>query len=169
MQWVIRALDGVFSDASSANRRRVELSSGDWPMVRNALRTGVEQLTAQRRVLVDALIDQNRQIGYARRLRSKMRDWSAPSKPHVPRASAHMDRRPRAKRNPRIHDPRRQIDTHYDGIIAAVETRHLQRANDGINSKIRLINTRGHGNHPATNLPIIDLPQRRRNRPETTT
>lgn len=63
-----------------------------------------------------------------------MRDWSAPSKPHVPRASAHMDRRPRAKRNPRIHDPRRQIDTHYAGIIAAVETRHLQRANDGINS-----------------------------------
>nr|WP_143048848.1 transposase [Rhodococcus jostii] len=63
MQWVNRALDRVFADASSANRRRIELSSGSWRKVRIALRTGAERLTDQRRALVDTLTDQDQHVG----------------------------------------------------------------------------------------------------------
>ncbi|GAF47491.1 hypothetical protein RW1_041_00360 [Rhodococcus wratislaviensis NBRC 100605] len=110
------------------------------------MRTGAERLTAQRRALVEALIDQDQQIGHAWRLKEDMRDLFRTVKPS------------RAKRYPRagIDDAAQseipafttlaqQIDRHYDGIIAAVELSISNGLIEGINSKIRLINARGSG------------------------
>ncbi|QZS54691.1 ISL3 family transposase [Rhodococcus opacus] len=153
MQWVNRALDRVFADASSANRRRIELSSGSWRKVRIALRTGAERLTDQRRALLDTLTDQDQQVGHAWRLKEQMRDLFRVVKPS--RAKRHL----RTWIDDAAHSGipaftmlAQQIDKHYDGIIAAVELGISNGLIEGINSKIRLINARGYGHHSARTL-----------------
>lgn len=168
MQWVNRALDRVFADASSANRRRIELSSGSWRKVRIALRTGAERLTDQRRALLDTLTSGS--AGRARMATERANAGLVPRRQTLTRqtASTHMDRRRRTQRNPRIHNARPTDRQALRRNHRRSRTRHLQRTHRRYQLK-NPTDQRSRLRAPLRRIADLDdLPEPRRNRPQTT-
>lgn len=153
MQWVNRALDRVFADASSANRRAIDLSSSDWRKARTALRTGAERLTDKRRSLVTTITDHDARVGLAWRLKERIRDLFRTVE--ISRAESYLREwidEAVGSGIPAFTALAQQIQKHSTGIIAAVELGISNGLIEGINAKIRLISARGYGHHSAETL-----------------
>ena len=115
---------------------------------------GENNLTDQKRALVNQIARTNRRIGRAWTLKEQLRDIYRLD--HPPGAASQLLRRwiTAAKRS-RINAfvaLAKRFEVYFEEIIAAIELGISNALIEGINAKIRLINARGYGHHSAETL-----------------
>jgi transposase len=153
MQWVIRALDRVYSEAITGPGR-ASMSTPDWKAGRWALRTGENKLDDAKRDLVNRIARTNRHIGRAWTLKEQARDlYRYDHEPGLARAllKAWITAAKRS-RIPAFVALGKRFAVYFDAILAAIELGLSNALIEGINAKIRLINARGYGHHSAQTL-----------------
>jgi transposase len=153
MQWVNRALDGVFAEAASGPTK-VHMTSAQWRTTRWALRTGENKLTDDKRDLVNQIARTNRRIGRAWTLKEQARDlYRFEHQPGVARAliKAWITAAKRS-RIPAFVALGKRFSVYFNEILAAIELGISNALAESINAKIRLINARGYGHHSAHTL-----------------
>lgn len=153
LQWVNRALDRVFSEAA-AGPDKVELSSAQWRTTRWALRTGENNLTEDKRRLVNQIANRNRRVGRAWALKEQARDlYRYDHEPGVAREllKAWITAATRS-RIPAFVSLGKRFTVYFEPILAAIELGISNALAESINAKIRLINARGYGHHSAQTL-----------------
>jgi transposase len=153
MQWVNRALDRVYSE-SITGPGRASMSTPDWKAGRWALRTGENNLTDDKRALVNRIARTNRRIGRAWTLKEQLRDIYRND--HPPEVAHQLLRRwiTAAKRSriPAFVALGKRFEVYFDAILAAIQLGISNALIEGITAKIRLINARGYGHHSAQTL-----------------
>jgi transposase len=153
MQWVNRALDAVYAEASSGPTK-IAMTSAQWRNTRWALRTGENKLTDDKRDLVNRIARTNHRIGRAWTLKEQLRDIYRND--HPPGDARQLLRRwiTAAKRSriPAYVALGKRFDVYFEAILAAIQLGISNALIEGINAKIRLINARGYGHHSAQAL-----------------
>ncbi len=126
---------------------RVDAPAKAWRRLKTALRSGAENLTDERRALINALRRHNYQLFRAWTLKEQLRDlYRIPPE----QARHHLKRWiTRAFRStiPAMHQLATRLKKYFEQTIAAVELGLSNSRAEGINSKIRVIQRRGYG-HP---------------------
>ena len=153
MQWVNRALDRVYAEAATGPGRAL-MSTPDWKAARWALRTGENNLTDDKRALVNQIARTNRRIGRAWTLKEHLRDVYRLD--HPPGGARQYLRRwittaKRGRINAFVHLAKR-LEVYFEEIITAIDLGISNALIEGINAKIRLINARGYRHHSAQTL-----------------
>jgi transposase len=143
---VNQALDAVYQSMRRKHGRAV--TNREWRRTRYALRAGVEKLDDEHRRLLREIQQTRYELWCAWELKEELRDLYRTVDPRDARdhlvewllAALASGLRP-------FVNLARQLDRHFEGIVAAVEHGLSNSRLEGINSKIRLINRRGFG-HP---------------------
>ena len=153
MRWVNRALDAVYSEATTGPGR-ASMTPAQWRTGRWALRTGENKLTDDKRALVNQIARANRHIGRAWTLKEQLRDIYRIQ--HPPGAPANICAAGSPPPNAAASTPSshlaKRLQVYFDAVIAAIELGISNALIEGINAKIRLINARGYGHHSAQTL-----------------
>lgn len=154
MTWVNRALDAVYASHRNpfTNHRR-------WQRARTSLRTGEENLTPQRRQLLNEVTAIHEQIGRAWMLKEDFRYLYAGIDPlHADSYLRNwITQATNSGLKPFINLAGR-ITEHLNGILAAIEHHLANALAENLNARIRLINKRGYGHHsPHTLTTMIHL------------
>ena len=152
MQWANRALDRVYAEAATGRSRLATITSAQWRAARWALRTGENNLTDDKRALINQIARTNRRIGRAWTLKEHLRDLFH----HPPDgARQHLRRWITAAKRSRLNAfvaLAKRLEVYFDAVITAIELGISNALIEGINAKIRLINARGYGHHSAETL-----------------
>jgi transposase len=146
IRWVNQALDEVYRAA--AREHGTGTGDRDWRTARYALRAGAERLTPKHRALLRKLQRSRHDLWRAWELKEEFRALFQTVEPND--ADSYLTWWIAQARNSGIGPMvtlARRIQNHFDGIVATVHWGISNSRLEGINSKIRLINRRGHG-HP---------------------
>jgi len=146
-----QALDSVYSDARRERGRGV--SNRDWRRTRYALRAGAEKLDDEHRKLLREVRRTRYELWCAWELKEELRDLFHNVEPCDARdhlvewilGALASGLRP-------FVNLARQLERHFEGLVATVEHGLSNSRLEGINSKIRLINRRGFGHPNAQSL-----------------
>lgn len=141
-----QALDAVYN--SVQRKREKGVTTREWRRIRYALRVGAEKLDEQHERLLHEVRQTSYELWSAWELKEELRDLY---RKVAPDAAWHhlrewIDVALASGLRPFVNLAR-QLDRHFEGIVAAVEHGLSNSRLEGINSKIRLINRRGFG-HP---------------------
>jgi transposase len=149
-----RALDAVYKNSGRDHPTGV----GDraWRHTRFALRAGAEHLDDTQRDLLNQLRRHRRRLYRAWELKEELRDLYRRVDPSF--ARPYLKRWITAalrSRIPAMVALAGQVRRNFEGIVAAVELGLSNARLEGINSKIRLIQRRGHGYHSIAALAAV--------------
>jgi len=158
IQWANRALDAVYS-AETAGRARLELAPRQRRQLRWNLRTGAERLSPDRTRAINQLRRSARRLYRAWQLKEQLRDLYRTVPPeHAYHYLTTWCTAARRSRIPAFTNLAATIQARRTEITAALQQGLSNGLNEGINSKIRLINARGYGHHsPQTLTAMIYL------------
>jgi transposase len=136
-----RALDAAYMRAEHAL-----VSGRQWRKVRVALRTGAERLDDDQTGIVNQLRRTSRRLWRAWDLKEELRWLYRGVPPHQARPYLRSWIRSAVRsRIPSFVNLARSIRNNFEGIVAAVELGLSNGLLEGINSKVRVIQRRGHG------------------------
>jgi transposase len=149
-----QALDSVYSDARRERGRGV--SNREWRRTRYALRAGAEKLDDEHRKLLREVRRTRYELWCAWELKEELRDLFHNVEPCDARdhlvewilGALASGLRP-------FVNLARQLERHFEGLVATVEHGLSNSRLEGINSKIRLINRRGFGHPNAQSLAAM--------------
>ncbi|HUP84793.1 MAG TPA: ISL3 family transposase [Acidimicrobiales bacterium] len=149
-----RALDAVYMSVGRSHPTGV--GDRSWRNTRFALRAGAEHLDDTQRELLRLLRRDRRRLWRAWELKEELRDLYRRVDPTYARAYLKQwITRALRSRIPAFVNLAGQIRAHFEGIVAAVELGLSNARLEGINSKIRLIQRRGHGYHSVQALAAV--------------
>ena len=129
------------------------ITSHQWRTVRTALRTGEERLLEDQVAIVNELRRSSRRLWRAWELKEELRWLYRGVNPRHARTYLRSWLRSAAlSRIKSFINLARTIRREFEGIIAAIELGLSNSLLEGINSKIRVIQRRAHGQHTAESL-----------------
>ena len=154
IQIVNRALDAVYK--STGRFHPTGVGDKAWRNTRYALRAGAENLDDNQRELLNTLRRDRYRLWRAWDLKEQLRDLYRQVDPTEARhyLKAWITRALRS-RIPAFINLAGQIRANFEGIVATVELGLSNARLEGINSKIRLIQRRGHGYHSVDALAAV--------------
>lgn len=149
-----QALDSVYQRMRRLHGRAI--TNREWRRTRYALRAGAEKLSDEHRRLLFEVRQTRYELWCAWELKEELRDLYRIVDPRDARdhlvewlaAALASELRP-------FVNLARQLERHFEGIVAAVERGLSNSRLEGINSKIRLINRRGFGHPNAESLAAM--------------
>lgn len=149
-----RALDAVYR--STGRNHPSGVGDRSWRNTRFALRSGAEHLDETQRELLNQLRRDRRGLYRAWELKEELRDLYRRVDPSFARPYLKQwITRALRSRIPAFVNLAGQIRHNFEGIVAAVELGLSNARLEGINSKIRLIQRRGHGYHSVQALAAV--------------
>ncbi|SDS16085.1 ISL3 family transposase [Actinopolymorpha singaporensis] len=118
-----------------------------WRRLKTALRSGAENLTDERRALINALRRHNYQLFRSWTLKEQLRDLYRIPPEQARRYLKRWIIRAFRSTIPAMHQLATRLTKYFEQTVAAVELGLSNSRAEGINSKIRVIQRRGYG-HP---------------------
>lgn len=151
VKWANEALDRAY-------RGTPVITSQDWRKTRTALRAGAEQLSDERRTMLNRLRRHQYRLWRAWQLKEELRALYRSIDPADARdyLKAWCTKALRS-RIPAMRSLVKRIRAHFDAIIAAIELGLSNSRLEGINSKIRVVQRRGYGHSAPALTSMIYL------------
>jgi transposase len=149
-----RALDSVYMSVGRYHPTGV--GDRSWRNTRYAIRAGAEHLNDTQRELLNQLRRDRRHLYRAWELKEELRDLYRRVDPSLarPYLKQWITRALRSRITAMVNLAG-QMRRNFEGIVAAVELGLSNARLEGINSKIRLIQRRGHGYHSVNALAAV--------------